>query len=206
MDKTLIFSILIAIISLLFSMASMAWEHEIALGYGGGRENADSRDEINTPTVIRGSVGYNHDFSPSIGVGVEVGKGRYGDTLYHFSNSSEVHIFTDTLEFLGEFSVHLMPVDFFSKVGGVRVTPIITHHTTAEVHTIVDPEIICGVAYNFKGNSHPFLRHFAITLSYLKIVINTHDDKNIKDPTSHIWEASSGVNAVILGLRYTFGP
>lgn len=47
--------ILIAVIVMLFNVQAMAWEHEISVGYGGGKEN-QPRDYQNRATVINAKL------------------------------------------------------------------------------------------------------------------------------------------------------
>jgi hypothetical protein len=156
------------------------------------------------PIGLRASVGYNHDFFSHFGVGLEVAAGHYGDSVYEFTQQSDVHITTNTVEFLGALNFHWNQWDFFSKLGGVRESPDISGPSSAESHTLVDPEWIVGTAYNFTGPT--YWSHFAVSLDYMTIIKNLNGDLNIQDPTNNVWRASTTINAVLVGLRYNFGP
>lgn len=153
------------------------------------------------PLGLRASVGYNHDFTHYFGLGLEVGTAYYGHGIYQFAQQDDVGISTTTVEFLTALNFHYHQWDFYSKLGGIRITPSLSGETSAEPDTIIDGEVIVGTAYNFSG---PYLNHFALTLNYITILQNFNDDNDIHDP-NHTWTASTTANAVLLGLRYNFG-
>ncbi len=191
----------------LYFRAEGGWANQT--GFPSQRQlNASSVTQTNAPTSVRGSVGYNHDFefNREIGIGFEVSTGQYGEITYHFPDAEDLRIFSATLEFLGTIVFHLRQFDLFSEVGGLRLTPITNGDNIIHTHTIVNPEAIIGAAYNFQGTQYPLLRHLAISLSYIKIFTNTHDDADLTDSINDSWKASTAVNAVLIGLRYTFGP
>ena len=182
-------------------------------GEGGWAEqtNLPSADSVmaqsfhhDLPVGLRASVGYNHDFNHYFGLGVEVGAAYYGHGVYEFTQQSDVGISTNTMEFLSALNFHFHQWDFYSKLGGIRITPHLTGQTSAEAHTIIDGEVIIGTAYNFSGPS--YLSHFAVTLNYITILQNFNNDDNIHDSEDTAWKASTTANALLLGIRYNFGP
>lgn len=166
--------------------------------------NATSMSQSQEPNAYRGGIGYNHDFTRYFGMGVEVGAGRFGQATYQFADTEEMTIASDTMEFLASFLFHIRQFDLFTKVGGTRLTPSISGADAAVGGTIINPSFIFGGAYNLQATpACPLLRHFAVTLSYETILKS--DEHDIKEPNG-LWGVSTAFDAVLLGIRYTFGP
>lgn len=208
-----IIRIILGVYFALFMLQAQAVSGIYLWGEGGWAEQTNlpaadavmaQRFHTDLPLGLRASVGYNHDFNPYFGLGLEVGTAYYGHGVYEFSQQGDVGISTSTVEFLSALNFHFHQWDFYSKLGGLRITPSLSGEPSAEPSTIIDGEVIVGAAYNFCGPS--YLSHFALTLNYITILQNFKDDNNIHDSENPAWSASTTANALLFGLRYNFGP
>lgn len=143
------------------------------------------------PSAYRASVGYNHDLNCLLGIGLNIGAGRYGRETYYFPGGNTT-LYTRTIEFLGVVTLHLRRVDIFGKAGGIRETVITSGVLAQDSQTDSRPEAAIGAAYNLNP-------HFAVTGTYAYVnglsknynrLTQTHQDPNLQE--------------VLFGLRYTF--
>ena len=143
--------------------------------------------------ALRLGIGYLHDFNTKFGLGFEVGRGWYHGTTYNFAVKT-ITADSRTIEFLAVFAWHQQPFDFFVKLGGIRHTlqgfAAITAATDAS-ETRIQPEIGCGINYNFTV-------HFALTAEYLHSFGN-----KLKDFVASSLKCPS-IDAVLVGVRITF--
>ena len=168
--------------------------------------DATTMDQSQTPDSYRASVGYNHDFNPIFGLGLEVARASYGKNTYHFEHEEDMQISLSTVEFLGVINLHIQDFDIFTKLGGLRATPSITGTQALKERTIINPEFGLGTAYNLHNKRYPFLRHLAVSLSYIKVIRNWNNDTDLKSNRGEMPSFSVASDGILLGLRYTFGP
>lgn len=142
------------------------------------------------PSAFRGGIGYNHDITRWLGVGMDVGIGRYGHETY-FYNTDQTDVRTRTLEFLGLIQFHLRKWDLFFKGGGIRETVFIKGHDAQDKQTQSRPEFGLGLAYNFTP-------HLAAILDYDHII-----GTGIPDFPSALNKTPS-LNELMLGIRVSF--
>lgn len=153
------------------------------------RVNAVNVHSPSFPSAARAAVGYNHDWRPHIGLGLELGVGRLGETVYRFP-TRYIGLQVKTLEFLNVGQIHIQAWDIFTKVGGIRETLVYSNQRN---QTTINPIWTLGFAYNFNC-------HVAATGEYVRIFghgslknINENELKGI------------AVNEYLAGFRYIFG-
>lgn len=154
---------------------------------------ATSIDKSLSPNSIRGSLGYNHDLTSLLGIGLEVGAGKYGKTTYHYADGTTTEISSGTVEFLATSMLHINPkFDVIAKVGGIRLTPQVSGKNAPDEDTQIALQAGIGAAYNFT-------KHFAATFNYAHVFgtsVTSISDVGGKVPS---------VDEALLGLRYNFG-
>lgn len=154
---------------------------------------ATSVDNSLSPNAIRASLGYNHDLNSLLGIGLEIGAGKYGKTTYHYADGTTTDISSGTVEFLATSMLHINPkFDLIAKVGGIRITPDVTGTNAGEKSTQIAPQASIGAAYNFNS-------HLAATLSYAHVFGTSVTNVN------EVSKKATTLDEALLGLRYSFG-
>jgi hypothetical protein len=154
--------------------------------------NASSLATSLTPLALRGGVGYNHDITSYLGLGMNVGLGQYGNSTYLYDNGDTTTIKSEALEFLALITTHIQQVDIIGKIGGVRQESRVTGTNApdkSDHHN--NPEAGIEIAYNFSPK-------FAATATYAHVFGGTPDE------ISNIPKDSVSINEFLFGLRYTF--
>ena len=159
-----------------------------------GAVGATSLETNLTPLVLRGGLGYNHDLTPYLGIGLNVGYGQYGDSVYHYPNGTSTTVKSDALEFFAQITGHIKKFDLTAKIGGAREETHVTGETGKyDVNNSHHNNPAAGVeiAYNFSPR-------FAAIAGY------THISGRTSEQIWQISNASASINEYLLGLRYTF--
>jgi opacity protein-like surface antigen len=154
---------------------------------------ASSVDTRVFPSALHLATGYNHDLTAKWGFGIEAGLGWYGKTTYHYLTQPPTHVRSETSEFLIAGMLHWTPrCDFFMKLGGARVTPVLSgSDSVGRTDTKISLETILGAAYNVN-------RKLAVTVSYGRLAgRHAYSVNNIN-------QNPPGIDELLLGLRYTF--
>lgn len=147
--------------------------------------------ENNDDPAFRVSIGYNHDIYSFLGLGLDVGYGRYGDITYHFAEGGTTQFTTHTLEFLALITAHIKNFDLTGEGGGVREEISATgQDAPANGHRNNMTYGIIG-AYNFTPR-------FAATFTY------AHVDAGQSKKLYDIPTFSLSINEYLFGIRYTF--
>lgn len=153
---------------------------------------ADSVTTSYSPNALRFGVGYNHDLTCRFGIGMNIGLGWYGNTIYDYPNDTNNHVKSKALEFLAVGTYHMTQrVDIFAKVGGVRQTMLVTGFNAPGEETQIRSEAAIGTAYNFTP-------HLAATLTYAHLFGEQVDSIN------NLNNEGPSINEGMLGIRYTF--
>jgi hypothetical protein len=144
-----------------------------------------------TFSTWRAAVGYNHDILNWLGFGVNVGLGKYGDSVYSYADADATTVRSYTLEILAQISTHFQHWDLIGKVGGARENSRVTGTNAQEINHYNNPAMAFEAAYNFTPR-------MAGTLSYGHVFGG--------NPTkiSQIANYSVPLDAYLIGLRYTF--
>lgn len=140
----------------------------------------------------RAAIGYNHDLFPFLGLGMEAAKGLYAKVYYHFPDTTSPYEATTT-EFLTQLQLHFKKMDYFIKVGGARYAVNVHFFKEVGRMRVNRPEVVLGTAFNINCHFATILTYYRIFGSGYSHLGNTPFD--LKDGT---------INAVLLGLRYTF--
>jgi opacity protein-like surface antigen len=143
------------------------------------------------PSAYRAGLGYNHDFSSSIGIGLDFALGRYGNKTYMYPNG-KTYVHSDTLEFLPFLQWHFHQLDLIGKIGGIRQTLNISGVDAQPNETQIAPELAVGVAYNFTS-------HLALTVTYARVF------KDQIHSFNHLHNQSPSMTEWLVGLRYSCG-
>lgn len=170
------------------------------LTYFGGLPNAQSVAATNLqqsfiPNSIRGSVGCNHDFSffPSLGLGLEVGFGYFGNATYQYLNAPNSNFTSNAYEFLLAVMYHLnSKFDLIGKIGGAHLSPEL--RGTGQGISGTQNRMITGL-----GFAYNLTQHIALTVAY----VHTFSDTRFLQ-INQLNNDIPRLNEGLLGLRYRF--
>ncbi|HVV69438.1 MAG TPA: outer membrane beta-barrel protein [Gammaproteobacteria bacterium] len=151
---------------------------------------ANSLDTNLTP-ALRIGVGYNHDLTSYLGLGMNIAVGQYGEAVYHFDDGGSDTVKAQTVEFFAQITAHIKKFDVIAKVGGVRQKTEVTGTNAPSEDHYNNPAAGIELAYNFSPR-------FAITGTYQHV--KGRNPESIQD----IPDKSVPINEYLLGLRYTF--
>lgn len=153
---------------------------------------AQSRNTQIFPKAIHASIGYNHDLFSWLGIGLDLGLGRYGDTTYSYANNNNnTNFHSTTLEFLALTQLHWRQWDWMMRLGGVRQTNVISGEDTQPDQTQIHPELSLGFAYNFTP-------HFATIFSIARVFGDQIQN------FAHFHNRTPRVEEGLAGIRITF--
>jgi len=159
--------------------------------------NAISLETKTSPPVIRGGLGYLHDFNfnPNYGFGLEVGYGWYSQSTYLYANGTEDLTQSTTTEYLAVFMRHFKKIDVFTKIGGTRNTTSLDLTSGKFNKTENLLQVGGGVSYHFT-------KYIAFTTGYAHVFSN--DSPITTSTQGPIWKAPS-LDEVLVGIRFNFG-